>query len=348
MLLPDMAHELGQVFARYERDRARRPEEQMEEPPVDEDEPEAEELSEDREYVEEKDEGSAATFFSWFFRGKGPRGLLSGAAFQKNRLGATSSAYATLFEDDIVSWLLGRPSDVIGTLAQRLGRPRADLSDELRRRAYHHFRNRTLQQDGHPRLYVFEAYQAVALGMLEGIGEELGEKAGIVINERYPEATPGEQPPPAGFPSPEEALGTNTFFTELIRRPPLRDRIWPDEELGDFREYFRRREQRRELISSLARLGASYIELYALAIRPLGSFSPGRQREVERPDHRLARDFADHLEKQMHEPGFHAFRARLRPVGPRELDLSWPCTCVSPKRHRLALVRKTHRPNIRR
>ena len=46
------------------------------------------------------DQGGTEDFFSWFFRGDGPSGVLSGAAFQKNRLSNASSAYSTLFEDD--------------------------------------------------------------------------------------------------------------------------------------------------------------------------------------------------------------------------------------------------------
>ena len=47
--------------------------------------------------------------------------------------------------------------------------------------------------------------------------------------------------------------------------------------LGDcsreFRERFRRSEQRRELLGAMARLGGAYVDLYLLAIRQLGSFN---------------------------------------------------------------------------
>ena len=72
---------------------------------------------------------------------------------------------------------------------------------------------------------------------------------------------------PQGFPDPEEIIGINTFFTELVNVPELRSKIWPDEISDDFRQGFRRREQRRELISALSRLGASFIDLYILAIK---------------------------------------------------------------------------------
>ena len=305
-LLPGLHAEIDAVFVAYERERAKRPEDELHPSSK------SEELDEDapvqeRGFLDDSDEGGSETFFSWFFRGAGPANVLSGAAFQKNRLSAASSAYATLFEDDHVSWLLGRPEDVIGALADAVGRARTQLVHELRRRAYDHFRGRTQQQEGYPRLYVFQAYQAVALEMLEVASTRFGEKAGIVIRERYPEAASEGADPPRGFPPPEDSLGLDTLFTELVKRPRLRERLWPDDPTLEFRERFRRREQRRELISGLARLGAPYIDLYALAMRPLGSFELRRQTELAFPDGRLARDYADLLEKQMTSPGYHSF-----------------------------------------
>ena len=66
----------------------------------------------------EEDEGGTESFFAWFFRGAGPSGVLSGGAFQKNRLAATSSAYATIFEDDHLDMLFGRHADVMQRLAK--------------------------------------------------------------------------------------------------------------------------------------------------------------------------------------------------------------------------------------
>ena len=77
-----------------------------------------------RDDLEEEDEGGAESFFAWFFRGYGPSGVLSGAAFQKNRLSSTSSVYATLFEDDYVASLLGvQAGEVIDSLARVTGQP---------------------------------------------------------------------------------------------------------------------------------------------------------------------------------------------------------------------------------
>jgi hypothetical protein len=300
--LPELKSDIGRLFERYELERSRRPEEQREWVPIDDEERESDDEQRDTE-----DKGGAETFFAWFFRGKGPPGYLSGAAFQRNRMTAASSAYTTLFEDDYIAWLLGYPAKVIEALsaATALGVP--TLLEALRTRAFNHFRRRSRQKEGYPRQYVFEAYQIAGLELLRKSGGELGERADVVLQERYPIEPGDDSRPPAGFPAPVDAIGITTFFTELARRPQLRQKLWPDEASGDFRTSFLRREQRRELLSAMARLGASYIDLYLLAIRPLGSFRLKRESESGRPNEVLAREFADLLEAQAQTPGFHAF-----------------------------------------
>ena len=137
--LPELRKEVGSLFERYEEERAKSPEELLEESLLDERESDGQELFEERRFVEEEDEGSAETFFAWFFRGKGPARILSGAAFQKNRLSSQSSVYSTLLEDDHVSWLLSRPGDVLGELCDRCGKRPEMIRQELRSHAYHHF-----------------------------------------------------------------------------------------------------------------------------------------------------------------------------------------------------------------
>ena len=143
--------------------------------------------------------------------------------------------------------------------------------------------------------------------MLVSAGGRLGEKAEIVLQERYGGRVPEAGPTPDGFPGPADSIGAVTFFTELVKSPELRQRIWPAKPDVDFRAYFRAREQRRELLSALARLGAAYIDLYLLAIRELGSFALRQETETERPERRLAREYVKLLADQMGTPGFHAF-----------------------------------------
>ena len=306
--LPSQLHpQLTALFAQYERERALRPEERVNRPPVDEREPELEDIQDDRSAGEDGDEGGSETFFAWFFRGDGPGGVLSGAAFQKNRLSGQASVFSTLFEDDYIGWLLDRPNDVLSTLGLHLALDPPALERGLRRRAFAIFRQLTSREAGYPRILVFHAYQAAALELMQDAGDEIGEQARVVLDERFQQLTPGNESAPAGFPEPADAIGVTTFFTELVKRDGLRRRIWPTEETKDFKQRFRQREQRRELISALSRLGLSYIDLYVLAIKSLGSFDLRRESSSDTAAADLATSFVEQLERQRHAPGFGAF-----------------------------------------
>ncbi len=305
--LPELCDKIKVLFKRYERERMRRPDEVLEEISQDNMEQEQEELEEDRRYLDEEDEGSMETFFSWFYRGKGPSGCLSGAAFQRNRLSSTSSVYATLFEDDYVSMLLNRPTDVFGELVNILNTNKKKLAQELLNRAYGYFRNRSQRKEKFPKLNIYESYQIACLECLRRKGGKIGDKANIIIEERFPIRTDQTTDAPPGFPQPKEMIGIATFFTELTKSPGLCSRIFPEDNIRDFRESFRKREQRRELISAICRLGASYIDLYLLAIKMIGSFTLGSQAEVKNPDVHLIKAYINLLETQMHSSGFHSF-----------------------------------------
>ena len=306
--LPELKKQIAELFVRYERESEGRGGAEPLGDSADGGDAEPEEQLEDRHLIDEDDEGSTETFFSWFFRGEGPKGVLSGAAFQKNRLAGQGSVYTTLFEEDFVSWLLDRPADPLQALADRLGDSRADTVDRLRRHAFHQFNELSQRASGYPRYVVYEAYQIAGLGLLAQLDDELADRAQAVLGERYQGATARPMTPPEGFPGPEVGIGITTFFTELAHRPELRARLWPEERVGDFRQWFRRSEQRRELLSAMARLGAAYIDLYLLAIRDLGSFALRREADTLDAAPRLALAFLDLLEKQMNEPGFHAYR----------------------------------------
>ena len=309
--LPQLREVIAELFERYARERLRRPDEI--EAAVQEDADVSSELEriDRRDDLEEDDEGGAESFFAWFFRGSGPSGVLSGAAFQKNRLSSTSSVYATLFEDDYVANLLDvQAGEVLDSLARVTGEPPERCTARLRHLAYGFFHGRSRQRDGYPRLYVFEGYQAAGLTLLGECDGEIGERARVLLEERFPADRPADLEPPAGFPTPDAGLGIVTVFTELRRRPVLRNSLWLEEAIKDcdsFRTSFRRLEQRRELLSAMARLGASYIDLYLLAIARIGSFTLGQRREAESAAG-LAVDFLDLLECQMGESGFGAFR----------------------------------------
>lgn len=266
--LPDLDAEVAGLFRRYRQGND-----------VEPGTPEADSSHGDVDQVEEEilesvadDDGGEDTFFAWFFRGEGPSGVLTGGSFQKNRLSSMASAYSTIFEDDYVSWLLGRPVEAIDALAEAVGMDRESLERQLRAYAFRYFRARSRQQTGYPRFYVMEAYQVVGLRLLQSCGGDLGHRAGIVLQERFPPVTEVDGPVPEGFPGPAVGLGIATFFTELTQRDSLRQQIWPQDEEAAFRERFRESERRRELLSAMARLGATFIDLYLTFIGLIRSF----------------------------------------------------------------------------
>ena len=86
------------------------------------------------------DRGGTDTFFAWFFRGEGPKGVVSGANVQR-RFIQKGTVYSTFFEENYVMDLLGaRPGGVADALAARLALPsqrrqknpclRASITDE--------------------------------------------------------------------------------------------------------------------------------------------------------------------------------------------------------------------------
>lgn len=302
--LPALASDVDGLFERYRREQSRRGVgEDIESSVHDELEDAAGELRQEA----YDDEGGIDTFFAWYFRGKGPGGVLSGAAMQRNRFASASTVYSTFFEDDLVAWLLGQPERVLGALAQPIGSDEASLTERLRRIAYAYYEQRTRQKEGYPRLYVYEAYQVAALALLARSGGELAERAAVIIDERFDGWGANEAEPPARFPPPSAGLGIHTLVTELHRRPALRAALWPEEDRGSFRDTFRRREQRRELLSAMCRLGASYVDLYLAAIGQIGSFESGRQADSDDAPAQLAGRFLDRLEEQRGTSGFGAF-----------------------------------------
>ena len=130
--------------------------------------------------------------------------MLSGAAFQKNRLSSTSSAHSTLFEDDYVASLLDADADgVLTSLARVTGESAERCTQRLRHLAFGFFHERSRRREGYPRLHVVEGYQAAGLTLLRDSGGEIGRRAGIVLDERFPGTHPTRRHPPAGFPGPD-------------------------------------------------------------------------------------------------------------------------------------------------
>ena len=261
------------------------------------------------------DRGGVSSFFAWYFRGDGPNQILSGTAFQRNRLSSAASTLATFFEDNHVAKLLQiEPSRVIECLSTTIDLSYEESEKRLRSLAYSYFNKQRSQQSGYPRLYVFESYQVAALILLSNLktGQNLSEYARIVLRERYAGYLDSEDcEVPQNFPAPRNSLQTSTLFTEIRRRPRLYSELWPEENINNnVEESFRRHEQRRELLTSVARLGATYIDLYLTAMKGFNSFelkSSGNEHDQDSASNFLAEKFTDLLEQQRNENGFHAY-----------------------------------------
>jgi len=217
--------------------------------------------------VEQDDRGGTDTFFAWFFRGEGPKGVVSGANIQR-RFIQSGATYSTFFEQNYVADLLGvEPGGVEVALADYLGRSLTELREELQGRARNYLGKAKKRQ----RAQRFEAFQAAAVELLRESRGPVAEHAGMVWRERF--QTSLERVPAANAPEPGEELELRTFFTEL-KHPVwagLRARLWPEPAPTRAVDVFRERQLRAQLLSTAARLGHGLIDLYLVTIRRLGS-----------------------------------------------------------------------------
>jgi len=248
------------------------------------------------------DRGGTDTFFAWFFRGNGPRGVVSGANVQR-RFIQRGTVYSTFFEDNYAADLLGvRPGEVMTALAQAMNMDPAEVREELRRRAAK-FLTRAKKHASADRL---EAAQAAAIEMLKDLPGELGTRARVVWLERYSNSV--RRPHTTEAPDVSDRLEQATFFTELRQpdRRELREALWPEpkggSDLEGFRERFREQELRAQMLATAARLGHSLIDLYVLTIQRLGSLDPrtleGSGEEDEDLDLRRIDQYLDMLDAQ--------------------------------------------------
>ncbi len=249
-----------------------------------------------------EDRGGTDTFFAWFFRGDGPRGVISGANVQR-RFIQRGAVYSTFFEDNYVMDMLGaQPGGVAEALGKAVGLASDALRDELSRRATKYLG----RAKKHQRADRMEAAQAAALELLKERPDLLGGRARIIWHERFETSI---RKPSAGEPRDvTEGLEHTTFFTELRRpgREQLRAAIWPEAVSGSQRDRFRERELRAQVLETAARLGHALIDLYVLTIQRLGSIEQRtletEDDEAEALDRRRIGEYLDLLESQRVTP----------------------------------------------
>ena len=261
----------------------------------------------------EAEPGGFESFFSWFFRGQGPSGILSGAGLSRNRLEKESALLSTLFEDNWLLWLLNYPAEPLREMAKLFGTPPDQLADRLRGRAaaIHPPRRSAKRQ-------VFLAYQQAALEFIaeQTVDATIAKHAKTILAEHQrlvprTDVTAERR----SFPGPARYLGLKTFFTELAQRQELCGALWPGPgTTSSFGEAFVEREQRRLLMSSAIRLGHPMADLWLVYVKLVGTLAPGKLDDTEllddQPpdteiplDERLAAELVNMLDRQRNLAG---------------------------------------------
>ena len=221
-----------------------------------------------RERGAEDDHGGTDTFFAWFFRGDGPKGVVSGANVQR-RFIQSGSAYSTFFDRNHLAELLGAEAGgVAKALASAVGLSVSQVAVEVRDRAAKYLSAKAKVHPSHDR---FVAAQAGAIKLLSERGGSLVEPARLVFQQVYQ----GTEKKPHSLQAPEvvEWLEEQTFFTEILRPDwsELRGVLWPASRIDKPAARFVEEEMRARLLSTVARLGHGLIDIYLLTIKRLGS-----------------------------------------------------------------------------
>lgn len=245
---------------------------------------------------EADDLGGTDTFFAWFLRGTPPLRILGGALVRERH----SMPQSPVFEDNYVALVFGcAPESVTSRLAELVGLDAVALRAELRVRSRRFLRPIKKL----PRGDRFEAVQAAAIEWLTEIKGTHQELAAVVWHQRFESMrlpVPATEAPDIGG-----WLECRTFFSELRKRPELRHQLWPEPATGSVLDRFRDQELRARLLAAAVRLGHSFIDLYVITIRRLGSL----QLRTEEASEDLAggrspviEDFLDRLQMQMNRP----------------------------------------------
>lgn len=243
------------------------------------------------------DHGGQDTFFAWFLRGAPPLRVLAGTPVRERH----SMPQSATFEDNYVALVLGcMPEEVTERMAQVVGQDAQSMRQALQERSQRFLRPVLKLARGDR----FESVQAAAVEWLKDTPGPHQPLADVVWRERFEPTRPVVHATAA--PEVGGWLECRTFFTELRRRPELRERLWPEPMTGDIRERFRDQELRARLLSTAARLGHAFIDLYVLTIRHLGSLKPGTEETGEHlADGGLSpiiEGFLDRLESQRVQP----------------------------------------------
>ena len=317
--LPKLGSQLDELFMYYQLDRERRPNEP--ELPKEVDVALADTLCNTE--LEPEDQKGVDTFFSWFFRGEGIEHFQSGSNYRRSRFSRNASL-ANFFKDNQGAFILGYPNDVQAALLKELESDAGKL-----RRAVNSRANRILQWqlekrdsksdavqrvDRHQR---FEAAQFAALDILSQSKSDVAASAAQVADLQYGHLREGlnHKPESPGTISADEFVAEKTLYSVMAQDfSELLSDLLPGYAFlsncaqdRDFEQWYTVREQRRELITAVARLGVAYIDLYLCAIGDVDSIKLGDADKGSLTSADLAAQYCQRLMTQRSEPGFHAW-----------------------------------------
>jgi superfamily II DNA or RNA helicase len=246
------------------------------------------------------DRGGKDTFFAWYFRGEGPPNIISGANIQR-RFIQKGTTFSTFFEDNYVADILNcRPGEVEEKLKNLLKLDSVGLRLKIQTKS-----QKYLSQAHRPqRVDRFMAVQSAAIECLKDQNGPHKQKALIIWQQRVSGTHRRdhiEEAPDIG-----NYLELKTFFTELRLRKLLRENLWPEILPTDDSISFNERELRAQMLSSAARLGHSFIDLYIMVINRIGSLEL-RSQEISKDsedDKYVSQidEYLDLLEQQMNSP----------------------------------------------
>ncbi len=243
------------------------------------------------------DQGAQDTFFAWFFRGEGPKGVFSGARLQE-RLQVASSAYATFFQDNWVAWVLQcPPRQVADRLSEVTNRSPSDLAEQLRVGSADFLPSAQRLARGDR----FFAVQAAAVRLLTEVQGPSHRRALAAWHGKF--LTSKRAKPRAEAPEIGEFLTEETLFTRLDAYPALKETLFPPRTGVLAQDEFRERELRRELLQAAARLGHAFVDLYVLVVQGVDSLSLRSREDTESlPSAVLIERYIELIERQRQTP----------------------------------------------
>lgn len=302
--LPDKANEeFKQVFAIYKEERKKRIKGfRVEEGSI---------LKNDDpfEQSEEQDAGEISNFFTWFFRGKGPSDYFSGASFNKNQFNSESSPFSTFFDENYISLLLSGEKS-LGEIAKICALEEKEFVRKVKHLANCIFEQSRKRQEKYLLKRVYFSYQHAFIQLLALFSqdEKIKAKAQVILRNRFASFSPCTDIAISNFPNPDKYFRVQTFFTEIRNSIELSHLLPSYEDSDDiFENYFIQHEKKRELLSTVARLGHTMIELWLLAAKTLNTIKSHTQKRVEGRYKILLNDFIELLTQQKRNVVFGAY-----------------------------------------